>query len=109
MRLQCDATVQYARERAKPPANWKAAMNRACCFPYSRCRKVALQYLRDQGLAAGPICNPGEVSLFAVRAPKASPYFYYVMSPAQGKHRFSVDYAGHLRNVRLYKQELRQQ
>jgi cell division protein YceG involved in septum cleavage len=30
------------------------------------------------------------------------------MSPKMGKHRFATDFDGHRRNVRLYKQELKQ-
>jgi UPF0755 protein len=110
MRLQCDATVQYARERAKAAGQLESGHKSRLLFSDIRdVEKSPYNTYEIKGLPPGPICNPGEVSLFAVARPKASPYFYYVMSPAQGKHRFSVDYAGHLRNVRLYKQELKQQ
>jgi UPF0755 protein len=109
MRLQCDATVQYARERAKAIGQLKEGHKSRLL--YSDIRAVEdspYNTYKIKGLPPGPICNPGEAALYAAARPRASKYFYYVMSPAQGQHRFAEDYQTHLRNVRLYRQELKQ-
>jgi UPF0755 protein len=113
MRLQCDATVQYARERAKAAGLLETGHKSRLMFsdidaveasPYNVFNTYAIK-----GLPPAPISNPGEAALFAAARPQASKYLYYVMSPQLGRHRFATDYAGHQRNVRLYRQELKQQ
>ncbi len=102
MRLQCDATVQYARELA-------AARDLLDKGHKSRLMhsdlKIDSPYntYRHNGLPPGPICNPGKASLEAAARPKASNYLFYVWSPKLKHHLFATTYAGHLHNVRLVK------
>jgi len=104
MRLQVDATVQYARElaaaRGQLPTGHKAEL-------LWRDLKISSPYntYKIKGLPPAPICNPGEATLMAAARPKASPYFFYVMSPKLGRHRFSKTFAEHEHNIRLAKQE----
>jgi UPF0755 protein len=104
MRLQCDATVQYARQLAQMQGHIEDGHKERLLYrdleidsPYNT-YKVA-------GLPPAPICNPGRASLLAAANPKSSPYFFYVMSPKYNKHRFAVTFAEHSRNVRLGRQE----
>lgn len=105
MPLQCDASVQYAMERAAANAvpGYSGHKNRVLW----RDLKIQSPYntYLHYGLPPGPICNPGEASLRAAAAPKASEYLFYVMSPLHGRHYFAKDFAGHQRNIRVVKQE----
>lgn len=100
MRLQCDATVQYARELA-------AAKDRLANGHKSRLLHADLwidspyNTYRHGGLPPGPICNPGAASLQAAARPRASNYLFYVWSPKLQRHLFATNYAQHLHNVRL--------
>jgi UPF0755 protein len=104
MRLQCDATVQYARELA-------AAKDQLANGHKSRLMlsdlKIDSPYntYRHKGLPPGPICNPGAASLKAAARPKASDYLFYVWSPKLKHHLFATTYAEHLHNVRLVKKQ----
>jgi UPF0755 protein len=98
-RLQSDPTSAYgcmAAPREVPSCRDYAgkvtpAMNQDRLNRYST-------YVRD-GLPPGPIANPGERSLSAVLAPKATSYFYFVAS-GQGRHRFSETFEEHQRAIR---------
>lgn len=108
MRLQCDATVQYALERAQ--ASGQLPTGRQSRLRFRDIDAVQLSpynTYKIKALPPGPICNPGEAALFAAAKPKASKYLFYVMSPRLGHHRFAEDFAGHSENVRLYRKELR--
>ena len=102
MRLQCDATVQYARELA-------AAKELLANGHKNRLMRSDLKIdspfntYRHNGLPPGPICNPGAASLKAAARPKASNYLFYVWSPKLKHHLFAITYAEHLHNVRLVK------
>lgn len=102
MRLQCDATVQYARELA-------AAKDLLANGHKSRLMRSDLKIdspyntYRHAGLPPGPICNPGAASLKAAARPKASNYLFYVWSPKLEHHLFATTYSEHLHNVRLVK------
>lgn len=48
-----------------------------------------------QGLTPGPISNPGLSSIKAALAPSDTNYYYYVLDPAQGAHRFTTTYEEH--------------
>jgi UPF0755 protein len=56
-------------------------------------------------LPPGPICNPSEASLKAAARPKTSDYLFYVWSPKLKHHLFATNYAEHLHNVRLVKEQ----
>lgn len=100
MRLQCDATVQYARELAaardllnKGHKNRLLHSDLKIDSPYNT--------YRHGGLPPGPICNPGAASLRAAARPKASDYLFYVWAPKLKRHLFAKTYVEHLYNVRL--------
>ena len=51
------------------------------------------------GLTPGPIANPGLSSIRAALSPSDSSYYYYVLDPALGSHRFSSTYDEHKANI----------
>ncbi len=83
MRLQCDATVQYALGEHKPRLTYEDLKVES---PYNT-------YLRP-GLPPGPICSPGLASLKAALHPEPTDYLYYVAKP-DGHHIFSRTYEEH--------------
>jgi UPF0755 protein len=102
MRLQCDATVQYALQRAayERGVSTHQDVTRADYkfeSPYNT--------YRNFGLPPAPICNPGKASLMAAARPKETKYVFYVWSPKLKRHRFSVTYQEHLHNIELAKKE----
>jgi UPF0755 protein len=84
MKLQCDATVQYALGQRKERLSYS---DLKVDSPYN----TYLYY----GLPPGPINNPGRASMVAALHPQASPYLFYVARP-DGSHIFSRTYAEHL-------------
>ena len=110
MRLQCDATVQYARRRAVEsgtlPENEAGDDGQKTRLLF-RDLVIASPYNTYQhaGLPPGPICNPGEDSLKAAVHPEKSDYLFYVMSPKLGRHRFAKTFAEHQHNIALAKLE----
>ena len=49
----------------------------------------------NTGLTPGAISNPGLASLKAALAPQDTDYYYYVLDPATGAHRFTTTYDEH--------------
>ena len=90
MRLDIDATVQYA------VGSWKAELTKddlAISSPYNT-RKYF-------GLPPGPICNPGEDSLKAAANPIPSKYLYYVSkNDGTDLHYFATTEAEHIANIK---------
>ncbi len=84
MRLQIDATVQYALPERKARLLHSDLRVKS---PYNT-------YLHA-GLPPGPICNPGLACLKAALDPAQSDHLYYVVG-ADGAHIFSKTYAEHL-------------
>jgi len=84
MKLQCDATVQYALGQRKERLSYD---DLKVDSPYN----TYLHY----GLPPGPINNPGRASIAAARRPQPSAYLFYVARP-DGSHIFSRTYAEHL-------------
>ena len=41
------------------------------------------------GLTPGPICNPGLASIKAALEPENTDYYYYILDPETGVHKFS--------------------
>lgn len=79
MKLQIDATVQYAL------GDQKARL-------YNKDLKIDSPYntYKIQGLPPGPICSPGIKSIEAALNPAKTDYLYYVASPKlDGTHRFT--------------------
>ena len=87
MRLQIDATVQYAQGFHK---NRLLYRDLTVASPYNT--------YKNAGLPPGPICNPGLPSLRAALEPAHSDYLFYVGTP-DGSHIFSRTYAEHQANI----------
>ncbi|MFM8828200.1 MAG: endolytic transglycosylase MltG [Actinomycetota bacterium] len=90
MRLDIDATVQYA------VGSWKPELTKddlAIASPYN-----TRKYL---GLPPGPICNPGEDSIRAAANPIPSKYLFYVSkNDGTDLHYFSTTEAEHIANIK---------
>lgn len=89
MRLDIDATVQYAL------GSWKPELTKADLdidSPYNT-RKFP-------GLPPGPICNPSEESIRAAANPLPSKYLFYVSkNDGTGLHWFARTEAEHIANI----------
>jgi UPF0755 protein len=81
MKLQIDATIQYALPARKANLN---SEDLKVDSPYNT-------YLH-LGLPPGPICNPGHASIQAALNPAAGNYLYYVLTDPSGKHAFTDSY-----------------
>jgi len=86
MKLQCDATVQYALPQRKEALSLD---DLKIASPYNT-------YLYA-GLPPGPISNPGLAALTAAVEPSESDYLYYRVDKKKtdGSHVFSRTYAEH--------------
>lgn len=89
MRLQIDATVQYARGQHKSRLLFR---DLEIDSPYNT-YKVA-------GLPPGPICNPGLPALRAALSPESHPFLYYV-ARKDGSHLFGRTLAEHNHNIAI--------
>lgn len=90
MKLQIDATVQYALGKTKERLLYKDLEIES---PYNT-------YLH-KGLPPGPIASPGLSSLQAVVKPAKHDYFYYVVKDnGTGEHYFAKTYEEHLANIK---------
>ena len=102
MRLQCDASVQYAIQRAaiaRGDESHQIVLRKDYKFdsPYNT-------YL-NYGLPPGAICNPGLKSLQAAARPTPTEYLFYVWSPKLKRHRFAKTFEAHKHNIALAKLE----
>lgn len=99
MKLEADATVQYALGYQKDEKTWwKKTLTEADLdndSPYNT-RKFA-------GLPRGPICSPGLEALEAVVDPKETNYYYY-LHDKEGKVHFANTLDEHNANVAKYLQ-----
>jgi UPF0755 protein len=87
MRLQIDATVQYALPEHKSRLSRKDLWVDS---PYNT--------YRHAGLPPGPICNPGLASFLAALRPAQSDYLFYVAKP-DGSHIFTKTYEDHKKAI----------
>ncbi len=95
MPLQVDATVTYA----------KCGGSFRGCPPLTRVDftlKSIFNTYAVQGLPPAPIANPGLDSLAAARAPRTSPYLYYISDPKTGKTVFAETLVEHNGNRARY-------
>lgn len=88
MRLQIDATVQYALPEHKPRLTFEDLKVQS---PYNT-------YLHA-GLPPGPIASPGLPSLLAALRPAQTDALFYVARP-DGSHVFTRTYAEHQQAIR---------
>lgn len=96
-RLECDATVQYAKGSWKPPT---ARDIRTVDSPYNT--------YKHRGLPPTPIANPDLPNILAALRPARTEYLYYVArGDGSEGHYFSRTYEEHLRNVERYRQNRR--
>ncbi|MGM9992447.1 MAG: endolytic transglycosylase MltG [Candidatus Bruticola sp.] len=93
MKLECDATVQFALGRQKEYLLYR---DLEIDSPYNTYKYV--------GLPVGPICSPGLDSIKAACSPKPSRYYYYVRNDVKGdgSHVFGQDFGEHQNNIRKY-------
>lgn len=84
LKLECDATVQYALPAPKERLTYE---DLKVVSPYNT-------YLH-KGLPPTPICNPGLSSILSAVHPRKSPYLFYVARP-DGRHIFSRTLQEHL-------------
>ncbi|MBT9582363.1 endolytic transglycosylase MltG [bacterium] len=93
MRLECDATIQYALGKQKPILTFE---DLKIDSPYNT--------YRVEGLPPGPIANPGIRSLKAAMAPTPSKFFFYVRNDIKndGSHVFGKTYDEHIANCNRY-------
>jgi UPF0755 protein len=87
MKLQIDATVQYALPEHKPRLLYE---DLKIDSPYNT--------YRHHGLPPGPIASPGLPSLMAALHPARTDAFFYVARP-DGSHVFSPTYDDHLQAI----------
>ncbi|MBU0607214.1 MAG: endolytic transglycosylase MltG [Armatimonadetes bacterium] len=87
MRLQIDATVQYALGEHKSRLLYKDLRVNS---PYNT--------YRHAGLPPGPICNPGLDCLLAALRPAKTDKLFYVAKP-DGTHVFTKTYEEHLQAI----------
>ena len=83
MKLECDATVQYALGERRTRLTYR---HLDVPSPYNT-------YLIS-GLPPGPICSPGKASIEAAMHPAATPFLFYVARP-DGSHVFSRTFSQH--------------
>lgn len=89
MRLQIDATVQYALPEHKSRLLFADLKYKS---PYNT-------YL-VKGLPPGPICNPGIPSVEAALAPEKSDYLFYVAGKDGKRHLFASTFEEHRKNIK---------
>jgi len=94
MRLQIDATIQYALDEQKEVLSYE---DTELDSPYNT-------YVID-GLPPGPIANPSLDSIKAALYPEAHKYFYYVTKKdGTNTHLFAETYNQHQQNIEKSKQ-----
>lgn len=93
MKLECDATVQFALGKQKAVLLYS---DLEISSPYNT--------YRYPGLPPGPICSPGAASLEAAFHPKQSEYLFYVRNDVKndGSHVFGRDFSEHQANIAKY-------
>ena len=93
MKLECDATVQFALGKQKAVLLYS---DLEIASPYNT--------YRYPGLPPGPICSPGAASLEAAFNPKKSDYLFYVRNDVKndGSHVFGRDFGEHQANIQKY-------
>lgn len=90
MRLECDATIQYALGKRKEIVLFK---DLEIDSPYNTYRRT--------GLTPTPICATGESALRAVYQPEDNDYlFFFAKNDGTGEHVFNKTYGEHEKQMR---------
>ncbi|MBI2420834.1 MAG: endolytic transglycosylase MltG [Candidatus Levybacteria bacterium] len=97
MKLDIDATLQYALGYQKDEKRWwKGSLtneDKAINSPYNT--------YRVSGFPPSPISNPGLASLEAAVYPANTSYIYYITDKS-GTNRYATDLEGHQANIEKY-------
>lgn len=94
MRLQVDATIQYARGSQKARLSYDDLKLDSVYNTY-----------KIEGLPPGAISNPGEKALLAALNPDKHAYLYYVTKKdGTGEHYFAETFEQHQRYIKQSKQ-----
>lgn len=96
MRLQIDATLQYAKGNEED-GWWRTVKSE------DKYIESDFNTYQNEGLPPAPIANPGLNSIKAVLYPEATSCYYY-LHDYDGDIHCSANYAGHVANVREYLQ-----
>lgn len=95
MKLQMDATVQYAQGLRKEVVTYD---DLSIDSPYNTYKVT--------GLPLGPISNPGKASLIAAVTPEDNDYIYYVLKDrTSGEHFYTSSYNEFLKAKEQYKSQ----
>ncbi len=93
MRLECDATVQYALSKRRQRLTYSDLQIDSSYNTY-----------RHAGLPPGPISSPGLDCLRAALKPAHTQYLFYV-ARGDGSHIFSRTYQEHLAAIRQVREQ----
>ena len=98
MKLDIDATIQYALGKSRDGKTWWPSITQE---DYQNVRSVYNTY-RNAGLPPTPIANPGLASLEAVIYPAKTKYLYYV-SDKEGNNHYAETLEEHNANIKKYR------
>ena len=95
MKLQADPTIQYLQPYGPKRLSYKDL-------------KINSHYntYKYSGLPPGPIDNPGKNAILAAVYPEKHHYLYFV-ADRNGGHKFARTFTEHLKNVQLYRDNLK--
>ena len=99
MKLQSDPTILYAK-------NLKNKIKSRKIFKKDLLLDSPWNTYTRKGLPLTPICNPGKRAIDAAMNPRSTSFIYFV-SNGEGGHRFSTNYKQHLKNIKLWKNKIR--
>jgi UPF0755 protein len=97
MKLDIDATIQYALGNTRDPKTWWPTITKD---DYKNVQSPFNTYLFS-GLPPTPIANPGLASLKGAANPADTPYLYYI-SDANGNNHYARTIEEHNENIRKY-------
>ena len=100
MKLQSDPTILYYK-------NLKNKIKTRKIFKKDLLSDNPWNTYTRVGLPLTPICSPGLRALDAAMNPRRTSFLYFV-ADGVGGHRFSDNYKGHLENIKLWKDKLRE-
>lgn len=103
MRLEIDATVQYALATQKCSLTDLENCDFWPKLAPRQTRSIISSYstYKNKGLPSGPICSPSIASIWAVVEPAETKALYYLHS-SDGQIHTALTYAEHLKNIRKY-------